>query len=154
MRSVLGISLAVSALLAGTATAAHAQRSHIGPHAGYNFDVDRALIGAQLLLPVGRSVELYPSFDYYLVDQGSLVRLSGDVKFRFPTGGPSMFYFGGGVDFLRASAGGSADTDAGWDLLFGLESRRGMTHPYVEGRVLNHSGSSFQLAAGLNFTLF
>jgi hypothetical protein len=71
-----------------------------------------------------------------------------------PTGGPSVLYVGGGINFLRASAGGSADTDTGWDILFGLESRLGMTHPYVEGRVLNHSGSSFQLVAGLNLTLF
>jgi hypothetical protein len=154
MKPAIAITLAVSVLLAATTATAQAQRSHIGPHVGYNFDVDRALIGAQLLLPVGRSVELYPSFDYYFVDQGSLVGFSGDLKFRFPTGGPAMFYFGGGVNFLRASAGGSSNTDTGWDLLFGLESRRGMTHPYVEGRVLNHSGSSFQLAAGLNFTLF
>jgi hypothetical protein len=151
MKPAVTIALAVSVLLAATAATARAQRSHIGPHAGYNFDLDRALLGAQLLLPVGRAVELYPSFDYYFVDQGSLVGFSGDLKFRFPTGGPSMFYFGGGVNFLRASAG---STDTGWDLLFGLESRRGVTHPYVEGRVLNHSRSAFQLAAGLNFTLF
>jgi hypothetical protein len=43
--------------------------------------------------------------------------------------------------------------NTGWDILFGFESRRGVTHPYVEGRVLNHSGSAFQLAVGLNFTL-
>jgi hypothetical protein len=154
MKSAFAMTLAVGVLLTASAATAHAQRSHIGPHAGYNFDVDRALIGAQMLLPVGRSVELYPSFDYYFVDQGSLVGFSGDLKFRFPTGGPSMFYFGGGVNVLRASAGGTSNTDTGWDLLFGLESRRGVTHPYIEGRVLNHSGSSFQLAAGLNFTLF
>lgn len=154
MNRLLAVALTSGALLAGQTTAAHAQRSHIGPHAGYNFDLDRALIGAQLLLPLGRLVELYPSFDYYFVDQGSVVGFSGDLKFRFPTGGPSMFYFGGGVNFLRASAGGVSDTDTGWDLLFGLESRRGVTHPYVEGRVLNHSGSAFQIAAGLNFTLF
>ena len=154
MKPVGAVALAVSVLLAATTATAHAQRSHIGPHVGYNFDVDRALIGAQLLLPVGRSVELYPSFDYYFVDAGSLVGFSGDLKFRVPTGGPSVLYVGGGVNILRASAGGSSDTDTGWDLLFGLESRLGMTHPYVEGRVLNHSNSSFQLAVGLNLTLF
>jgi hypothetical protein len=154
MNRLLAVALTAGALLAGQTTTAQAQRSHIGPHAGYNFDLDRALLGAQLLLPLGRLVELYPSFDYYFVDQGSVVGFSGDLKFRFPTGGPSMFYFGGGVNFLRTAAGGASVTDTGWDLLFGLESRRGVTHPYVEGRVLNHSGSAFQLAAGLNLTLF
>jgi len=154
MKPVLAIAIAVGVLLAGTPHTARAQRSHIGPHAGYNFDIERGLIGAQLLLPVGRLVELYPSFDYYFVDGGSLIGLSGDLKFRVPTGGPSVLYVGGGVNFLRASAGGSSNTDTGWDILFGLESRIGMTHPYIEGRVLNHSGSAFQLVAGLNLTLF
>jgi len=154
MNRVFAIALAAGALLAGTTTPAHAQRSHIGPHAGYNFDIERGLLGAQLLLPVSRSVELYPSFDYYFVDQGSLIGLSGDLKFRVPTGGPSVLYVGGGVNFLRASGGGTSNTDTGWDILFGLESRLGMTHPYIEGRVLNHSGSAFQLVAGLNLTLF
>lgn len=144
----------VLGILAVAPRTAAAQRSHIGFHAGYNFDVDRALVGAQVLLPIGRSVELYPSFDYYLVDQGSLAGLSGDVKLRFPTGGPSLLYVGGGVNFLRATAGGTSNTDTGWDFLFGIESRRGVTHPYIEGRVLNHDHSAFQLAVGLYFTLF
>jgi hypothetical protein len=141
-------------VLAIAPSSAVAQRSHIGFHAGYNFDVDRALAGAQVLLPVGRTVDLYPSFDYYFVDQGSLVGLSGDVRFRLPTAGPSALYVGGGVNFLRAAASGTSHTDTGWDILFGLESRHGLTHPYIEGRVLNHNGSSFQLGVGLNFTLF
>jgi hypothetical protein len=139
-------------LAVGTVRPAQAQgRSHIGVHAGYNFDVEKGLIGGQLLLPIGRRVEIYPSFDYYFVDPGSLFGISGDVKFRFPTGGESVFYAGGGVNWLRASGGAS---DTGWDLLFGLESRLGYTHPYVEGRVINHNSSAFQIAVGLNFTIF
>ena len=142
-------------LLVMAGGSANAQgRSHIGPHVGYNFDVDRALVGGQLLLPVGRRVELYPSFDYYFVDAGSLFGINADLKFRFPTGGPSVFYAGGGVNWLRASSGGNANTDTGWDLLFGLESRWGVTHPYVEGRVITHSDSKLQIAAGLNVTIF
>lgn len=142
-------------LLAGASTPAQAQgRSHIGPHVGYNFDFQRALVGAQLLLPLGRRVELYPSFDYYFVDSGSLFGINADLKFRFPTGGPSVFYAGGGVNWLRASAGGNSNTDTGWDFLFGLESRWGVTHPYVEGRVITHTNSAFQIAGGLNITIF
>jgi hypothetical protein len=95
----------------------------------------------------------YPSSDY-CSGRGSLVGFSGDIKFRLPTGGPSVLYVGGGVNFLRAASGGASNTDTGWDILFGLESRLGITHPYVEGRVLNHNSSAFQLAVGLNFTLF
>jgi hypothetical protein len=147
--------LIAGVLLAAAGAPARAQgRSHIGPHVGYNFDVDRALLGAQMLLPIGRRVEFYPSFDYYFVDTGSLFGINADLKFRFPTGEPSVFYFGGGVNWLRASGGGASNTDTGWDLMFGLESRWGVTHPYFEGRVITHSNSTFQIAAGLNITIF
>ncbi|MGH7537930.1 MAG: hypothetical protein ACREMF_04805 [Gemmatimonadales bacterium] len=149
------VALIAGALLTVAAGAASAQRrSHIGPHAGYNFDIERALVGAHVLLPVGRTVELYPSFDYYFVDQGSLVGFSGDIKFRVPTGGPSVVYVGGGVNFLRAAGGGASNTDTGWDILFGFESRLGATHPYIEAKVLNHNSSAFQVGVGLNLTLF
>ena len=144
----------VTACMLLSARAATAQRSHIGVHAGYNFDIDHALVGAQMLLPLSRHVELYPSLDYYLVDSGTLFGLSGDLKFRFPAGGPSVLYLGGGVNYQHASAGSTSGSDTGIDFFGGLESRIGGTHPYFEGRVLSHNGSSFQIAVGLNVTLF
>jgi len=131
-----------------------AQRSHIGVHAGYDFDRDKAAFGGQVSLPLSRFVELYPSVEVYFVDVGSLVGFNGDLKFRLDPGAPLQLYVGGGVNVLRASAGGVGATDTGWDLLGGLESRFGYTHPYVEGRALHHDRSAFQLNAGLNITLF
>lgn len=141
-------------LLTGLSVPTHAQRAHIGPHFGYNFDMDRALIGAHMLLPLSTDVELYPSFDYYLVNSGTRIGLSGDLKFRMPTGYGSAFYLGGGVDYQNASAGAVSNNDTGWDLLFGFESRRGVSHPYLEGRIVGHGNASFQIGAGLNFTIF
>jgi hypothetical protein len=141
-------------LLACISLPAHAQRAHIGPHFGYNFDMDRAAIGGQMLLPLSENVELYPSFDYYLVNSGNQFGLSGDLKFRMPTGYGSAFYLGGGLNYQNASSGGVSNNDTGWDMLFGFESRRGVAHPYIEGRVLGHSNTSFQIGAGLNFTIF
>ena len=57
----------------------------VGGHLGYNFDVDRLLIGAQLSYPVAPRIDAYPSFDYYFVSGGSLWSLNADVKFRPPT---------------------------------------------------------------------
>ena len=126
---------------------AAAQRSHFGVHGGYNIDSDNWLIGAQVHLPLTRSIELYPSFDYYFVDPGSLVGLNADVQFRTP-GAP--LYFGGGLNILRASG----NSDTGFDLFGGLETRYGRTHPYVEARGLFHNNSSLQLVFGLNVTLY
>jgi len=88
--------------------------------------------------------------DYYLADSGSLLGLSADLKFRTP-GDP--LYLGGGLNIMRASAGGSSNNDTGFDLFAGLETRYGWSHPYVEVRGLFHSGSAVQGAFGLNITL-
>ena len=154
MKSLKATLVLAGLLLACFTHPAHAQRAHIGPHFGYNFDMDRALIGAHMLLPLSTDVELYPSFDYYLGNGVNLIGLSGDLKFRLPTGYGSAFYLGGGVNYQNASAGGVSNGDAGWDLLFGFESRRGVAHPYLEGRLLGHGTTSFQIGAGLNFTIF
>ncbi len=140
--------------LAALAAPVAAQRSHIGAHAGYDFDGDNAVVGGQLSLPLNRFLELYPSVDVYLVNRGSLVGFNGDLKYRLNPGMPLQLYVGGGVNALRTSAGGSSATDTGWDILAGLESRFGYTHPYVEARALYHDRSTFLLSAGLNLTLF
>jgi hypothetical protein len=128
-------------------TRATAQRSHFGLHGGYNFDIEEGSIGAQLHLPLTSSIELYPSFDYYFVNSGSLLGFSGDLKFRTP-GTP--LYFGGGLNVLHSSG----NSDTGFDLFGGFETRYGQTHPYVEGRALFHNGSAFQVLFGINVTLY
>jgi hypothetical protein len=143
-RMLIALVLLLSA--AGVSPAA-AQRSHFGVHGGYNFDSDDGLIGVQAHMPVGRWIDFYPSFDYYLVDVGSLVGLNADLKFRGPR---TPLYFGGGLNFLHASG----NSDTGFDLFGGFETRYGRTHPYVEGRGLFHNGSTFQILFGLNVTLY
>jgi len=130
-----------------------AQRAHVGIHGGFNFDSEDGLIGAQLLLPVGRLVEFYPSFDYYFTDAGSLVGFNVDLKLRNP-GRRSVVYAGGGLSILSASGGGASSANTGGNLFLGLETRLGITHPYFEARVLLHDQSSVQLVGGLNLTLF
>lgn len=135
---------------AAVSSPVQAQRAHIGPHVAYNFDLKETAIGAQAHLPIARGVELYPSFDYYLVDSGTLVGLNADLKFRTP-GRP--VYFGGGVNWLRRG-GGSSNTDTGFSLFGGFETRYGWSHPYVEFRGLFHNGSELQAAFGINITLY
>jgi len=145
MRRIL-IALVLLLSAAGVSRAA-AQRSHYGVHGGYNVDSDDWLIGVQLHMPVARSIEFYPSFDYYFVDPGSLVGFNADLKFRSPR---TPLYFGGGLNILHTSG----NSDTGFDLFGGFETRYGQTHPYVEARGLFHNGSSLQLLFGLNVTLY
>ncbi len=135
---------------AAVATPVYAQRSHFGPHIAYNFDINETAIGAQAHLPIAHGVEFYPSFDYYLVDAGSLLGFSADLKFR-TLGDP--LYLGGGLNVMRAGGGGTSNSDTGFDLFAGLETRYGWSHPYVELRGLFHNGSALQGAFGINITL-
>lgn len=136
-----------------SATAVQAQRAHLGFRGGYQFDREEALIGAQVMLPLSDMVELYPSFDYYLTDgSGSMVGFNVDLKLR--SVGRSALYVGGGLNMLRASGGGSADTDTGGNLFMGLESRTGAVHPFFEVRGLLRDNSAVQIVGGLNFSLY
>jgi hypothetical protein len=140
-------------LLAVTASTADAQRRRsvaapgprYGPHLGYNFDADALLLGAQVSWPLSPRVDLYPTFDYYFVDPGSLWALNLDLKYRPPTR-YGVWYVGGGLNLLHATGG----SDTNLNLLTGLEGRRGRTRPYVEAKFILGDGSSFQLVGGFS----
>lgn len=149
-------------VLAGTAQAQQRTASggtytpidpiRIGAHAGYNFDVDQLVLGAQATMPLTRMFEIYPSFDYYFVDVGSLWALNVDLKVRLPSA-PEPLYVGGGLNYLHASAGGFSNGDVNLNLLGGWELRRQPLHPYAEARLIVGNGSAFQLVGGVSFNL-
>lgn len=151
--------LLIVVLLLGVSTASaqrRARRSYatpgprFGAHVGYNFDVDKPLLGAQLSWPIVPALDLYPSFDYYFVSGGSLWSLNVDVKYRPPT--PyRAWYLGGGLNYSHASAGGVGASTTGLNLLTGLEGRRGAVRPYVEAKLIIDNGSSFQIVGGLSW---
>ena len=122
----------------------------VGPHLGYNFDADALTVGVQATLPVTSRVELYPSFDYYAVNLGTLWALNVDMKFR-PPSRTGAAYVGGGIDYLHNSAGGGRDVLL--NFIGGFEARRRPFVPYVEGRLILGGGSIFQIVGGFNFNL-
>lgn len=150
-----GISLAIVALAATAAPAgAQTSRAHIGPHLSYNFDIEEVAIGPQLGIPIGPRLEFYPSFDWYLVNNGSLWGLNTDLKYRVGGQGMEWFYLGGGLNLMgRNPDNGRSRTDANANLFLGAESLAGRVHPFAEFRAILGDGSSAQVAFGLNFTL-
>ena len=155
MKIKLILALAVS-LTAGVNGAVQAQaqgRSHFGPQLGYNFDGEALVIGAQFSAPIGRHLEFYPSFNWFAVDAGTLLGFNADVKYRLPIQGADWLYVGGGLNISMFSFEGFSNTDAGLNLIGGLESRSGNIHPFGELRLTVGDGSSAQIVGGLNFTL-
>lgn len=143
--------LLAALLVTAVVPVAAAQRAHLGFRAGYNFDRDDALLGAQVLIPLASMVELYPSFDYYMTDAGSATGFNVDLKVR--TAGSSAMYVGGGLNMMRIGGGGTSNMNTGGNLFVGLESRLGQTHPFFEVRGLLHEQSSVQIVGGFNFTI-
>ena len=147
--------MVAAAMLVVVAPLASAQRPHIGPRSGVNFDnnANNAFVGLQLTAPMTTLLEFYPSYDLYFPDQGSMMAFNGDVKLRLPTGWPVDLYTGGGVNVMRRRVNNFTNNDVGGNVMFGLEKRTGWIHPFAEGRALIHDNTTMQLAAGLNVTL-
>lgn len=142
----------VMALSFGVVSRVEAQRrTHVGPHVSYNFDAEKAGIGGQLGLPLTSRLDFYPSFDIFFVDQGSLFGLNADFKIHPDPA--SALYLGAGLNLARLSVNGNSDTNAGLNLLGGLEASFGAIHPYAELRLILGDGSAVQLSTGLNFTI-
>jgi len=155
-----GRTLLVVLVLAVITSGAEAQRRYrrvsagtpgptYGAHVGYNFDVSKALLGAQLSWPIVPALDLYPSFDFYF-GSGSLWALNFDVKYRPPTT-YRAWYVGGGLNYTHTSSGGVSNSTTNLNLLTGLEARRGPTRPYVEAKLIVGNGSAFQLVGGLSW---
>lgn len=146
LAAALALSLAV-------ASPSLAQRAHLGLHAGYDTDVENAVLGGQALVPISSTLSFYPSLDYHFVDAGSRVGINLDLRLHNPLAA-SPWYAGGGLNLMRSSITGASETDAGANIFAGFEGRLGPTHPYVEVRGLLRERSSVMLVAGLNWTLY
>jgi len=121
----------------------------IGPRLGYDFDADRVFLGGQLNLPVGTRWALVPSAEFYPGATGSPFRLNADLKFHPPTT-YGFFYLGGGFAYLHSSGG----SNSGGNLFAGWEGRRARPFkPFLEGKFVFSSRTSFNLETGVNFPL-
>jgi hypothetical protein len=143
----MATALVLAWALAGTAQA-QTSRLHLGPRISYQFDLEKLGIGAQLSVPIVHYLEFYPSFDYF-IDSGSFWNLNADLKYRLPAESVHWLYLGGGLNIAH----GGGDTNAGLNLLAGVESLKGRVHPFGEFRFTANHGSTGQIAVGLNFTL-
>ncbi|HEX9691981.1 MAG TPA: hypothetical protein VGA22_07775 [Gemmatimonadales bacterium] len=146
--TLVAVAIPATALAQGTTTTAD-REARIGSNLSYHFDTRDPGLGAQLDVPVSAQIALYPSGAVYFVDQGSLIGINADLKYRLPV----PLYVGGGLNVLRRAVNGTERTDAGLNLLGGVEGRYGRVHPFAEGRIILNDGSAFLLAAGLNIGL-
>jgi hypothetical protein len=142
-------------MLGATGSVASAQtgRTYVGPRITYNFDFEEVAIGGQLGLPLTTALDFYPSLDIFLIDEGSLLGINADLKFRPGTVGTSPLYVGGGLNLSRRSINDRSNTEPGLNLFGGLEGRSGSVRPFVELRAILADQSMVQLSGGINFAV-
>ena len=143
------VTLAIA--ITGTTALEAQRRAHFGARAGYDLDIEEFAVGAQVSIPVSRRVEVYPSVDRYFIDPGSLWSMNADLKVK-PTTQAEWLYLGGGLNIMRRDIGPVDETDAGFNMLLGAESRSGWIHPFADARLTLSDANRFLLAAGLNIT--
>jgi hypothetical protein len=143
----------VAALVVTSVSASGQASTYVGTRAGYDFQTDEVILGANLTVPISTQIEFYPSLELYLPDRGNKIGFNGDVKIFLPTRASYDLYAGGGLGIVNQNLGDVSNTDLGLNLLFGIGSRVGRIHPYGEARLLLHDDTQLVLFAGVNFTL-
>lgn len=124
----------------------------IGARVGRDFENHAWSVGGQVSLPVGHSLELRPSGDFFFPRHGTTGwQANGDAAIHLGQGGG--LYAGGGVAFAHPGGG---ETKTGYNLFFGLSTAAPSEQlkPFAEFRwtFVNHT-SPFRLALGFNYRL-
>src|SRR5260221_10609107 len=119
-----------------------------GPRVGRDFKNHAWSLGAQIRLPLGQSLELRPSGDFFFPKDGKKGRqLNADAALRFGQGG---FYAGGGIAWVDLAESGGKQR--GHNLFFGLndhQATRLTSFAELRWTFYNHT-SPFRLAVGFN----
>lgn len=171
-RTLLATSLFALLLLGGIQSEAQAQFK-VGPHAGFNLDLEELYLGANfhfdLPIEVGdASLTGNPSIDFYpFISEGgdiggvevstSVTSLNLDVLYPINVNFGEA-YAGGGLNFTRVSAevaGFSAsDSDVGINLKVGaLFSDQGAFRPFGEAGITLGGSSSVFARGGIMFSV-
>lgn len=144
------------ALLVGVSAAAEAQSGpmQFGPRIGYNFEAEEFTIGAHFIKPLTSAIAFYPSFDYFLIDEGTMFGINADLRYQMPAENLQWLYLGAGLGITRFSFEGSSNTDAGLNLIGGFQPvGSSRIKPFAEARLLIGDGSAFAVVGGISIPL-
>ncbi len=130
----------------GSATTASAQGA--GVRAGVSVDPDQFYFGGHYeTAPLVDRLRFRPNVEVGLGDDVTLVGLNVEFAYYFPTKTPWQFYAGGGPALNIIDVNDNTDTEAGFNLIAGAQSREGL---FVEFKI--GLDSSPELKFGVGFT--
>lgn len=129
----------------------------VGPHIGYNFDVEELFLGAEVWVGIFRvtdSITIHgnPGLSYYFVDEITLLAIDLDVAVLFEVSEIAEPYAQIGLGIGYVSWEDHSDTDVGFNLVGGaLFLPDKMFQPFAELRARLEDDSSIEIAGGVLF---
>jgi hypothetical protein len=143
-----GVQTAICTVLLVILSAATASAQGPGVRAGVSIDPDQFYFGGHYeTAPIVDRLRFRPNVEVGLGDNVTLVGLNVEFAYYFPTKTPWQFYAGGGPALNVIDFHDDTDTEAGFNLMAGAQSRQGL---FVEFKIgLN---SSPDLKFGVGFT--
>ena len=143
--------LSLAALFAAPSLWAQATQSRvsIGAQAGYVLDdVKEPLVGAHLLVVLPAGFALYPAFQGYFPQAGSLWRVSSAVRWAHQATGVAP-YAALGPYWMRRDKAGVPVTSLGVIGLVGVEGRLTKVRPFAEFQLLTNGPFTAELSFGV-----
>ena len=149
---VLGIGLALG-LGVVVSPSVRADSVKFGGRVGYYTDVQKPILGVEILAPVARRVYFNPNIELVLIDNVTYFTLNGDFHYDFHTGNSSFVWLGGGLGVVKFDPDGpnNGDTDLAANFLGGVGFRSGHVIPYFQAKVIAKDNSEFVIAFGVRF---
>ena len=124
----------------------------VGPRVGRDFKNHAWLLGGQVRVPVGSTLELRPSGDLVFArDEKMGWQVNGDAAVRIGQGGG--LYVGGGIAFVHPA---DTETVTGYNLFFGLSTAgpNDRVKPFLEFRWTDvEDRRPFRLMTGVSYAL-
>lgn len=142
--------------LIGASTAQAQTTFQIGPRVGYEIDdLEELFIGADARIMVaGLPVVINPTFDYYLVDEGTLFQLSGNALYTFGINNQVFTpYAGAGVGLTRFSYEDFDNTEVGLNVIGGAQFGFGNLRPFAQAQLTFGDVDIVTLGGGILFSL-
>ena len=150
-RSCTPVWVSMVVMLAGSAVMArpaHAQM-RAGVRAGVSVNPDQFYFGGHVQTPpVVDKLQFRPNAEVGVGDNTTLVAFNFEFIYPFVSRQPWHAYAGAGPGVNWRHVGGSSDAGAGFNVLFGLENRKGM---FFEAKIGTFDSPDLKFGVGFTF---
>jgi hypothetical protein len=135
------------------ASAGAADDLKFGVRTGFYTEVGDPFIGAEVLVPVARSIYFNPNFEYVFTENLRYFTANADFHYDLLKQDRRYVWVGAGLALATKNPDGplEGDTDPGLNLLAGIGFKRESVIPYFQFKLIAKEDTEAALAFGLRF---